>query len=47
MPATAVVFDGLNFDRRSEARLNTIRVLLTADGELPWADVSRERVQKS
>jgi hypothetical protein len=46
MPRNAVVFDGLKFDRATQARENVARVLLTSDGELPWADVSRERVLK-
>lgn len=44
MPPAAFVFDGLKFEPPSEARINIIQVLLTADGELPWSDVSRERL---
>lgn len=44
MPPTAVVYDGLQFDKPTRARLNTASVLLTANGELPWSDVPRERV---
>ena len=44
MPPTAYVFDGLKFEPSSQARENLIQVLLTADGELPWSDVSRERM---
>ena len=44
MPPTTYVFDGLHFDKPTSARDNSVRVLLTSDGVLPWADVSRERV---
>ena len=44
MPPSALVFDGLKFDRQTESRINSVRVLLTSDGETPWSDVSRERV---
>jgi len=44
MPPTAFVFDALKFEPSSQARENHIQVLLTADGELPWSDVSRERM---
>lgn len=47
MPGNAVVFGGLNLDRTDQARENVIQVLLTSDGELPWSDVSRERVLNS
>ena len=46
MPRNALVFDGLKFDRQTEARINAVSVLLTSDGETPWSDVSRERVLK-
>jgi|KBSSwiStaDraftv2_1062776.scaffolds.fasta_scaffold07320_8 hypothetical protein len=45
VPANAVVFDhALQFGSTNKGIENRIRVLLTADGELPWSDVSRERV---
>ena len=44
MPPTAFLFDGLQFDKQTSARINEVRVLLTSDGVLPWADVPRERV---
>ena len=44
MPPTTYVFDGLQFDKQTSARINAVRVLLTSGGVLPWADVPRERV---
>ena len=45
VPANAIVFDHeLQFGSTNRGIENRIRVLLTADGELPWSDVSRERV---
>lgn len=46
MSRNALVFGGLKVDRQTEARINSVSVLLTSDGELPWSDVSRERVVK-
>ena len=47
LPSGAIVFDGpLQFDSRNPSVENTLRVLLTANGELPWSDVPRERVLK-
>jgi hypothetical protein len=43
LPAGATVFGALTFDS-TESRDNVVQVLLTADGELPWSDVSRERL---
>jgi hypothetical protein len=44
MPPTTHVFEGLRFDKQTAARNNSVMVLLTSDGVLPWADVPRERV---
>jgi hypothetical protein len=44
LPPGAVVFGGLSFEPATQARENMIQVLLTSDGELPWSDVSRERM---
>ena len=48
LPPGAIVFDGpLRFDSKNASYENAIRVLLTASGEAPWTDVSRERVLQS
>jgi hypothetical protein len=44
LPPGAVVFGGLSFEPATQARENVIQVLLTSGGELPWSDVSRERI---
>lgn len=48
LPPGAIVFDGpLLFDSTNPSNENVIRVLLTASGQVPWSDVSRERVLQS
>jgi hypothetical protein len=44
LPPGAIVFNGLSFEPPTQARDNVVRVVLTADGALPWSDVSRERL---
>src|SRR5205085_1800332 len=45
MPANAIVFgDALQFGSTNRSLENGLWVLLTANGEVPWGDVPRERV---